>query len=226
MPGQSEAPPWGLPILIPGTPLNPPISSSPRLPLPNILYLLLSAPLVVLPFSSIPRRTIPAAKPMNPPTAPRSRLDVAAGSRTFTARRPPAGDDIQFWGRSSVGRALAWHARGRRFKPDRLHSPKPRRWRGLCVLAGALWPGRERSSAAARNLMVPGRSSRLYGRSVRLVCTCASTRRDRSRSRLSMLVGRDEGRSSARGRSCSGAPQIVWPPLPPSPRADSGRLAS
>ena len=25
------------------------------------------------------------------------------------------------WGRSSVGRALAWHARGRRFDPVRLH---------------------------------------------------------------------------------------------------------
>ncbi len=30
------------------------------------------------------------------------------------ARRPT-------WGRSSVGRALAWHARGRRFDPVRLH---------------------------------------------------------------------------------------------------------
>ena len=25
------------------------------------------------------------------------------------------------WGRSSVGRAPAWHAGGRRFEPDRLH---------------------------------------------------------------------------------------------------------
>ncbi|EDY81655.1 hypothetical protein VDG1235_1273 [Verrucomicrobiia bacterium DG1235] len=26
-----------------------------------------------------------------------------------------------FWGRSSVGRAPAWHAGGRRFDPGRLH---------------------------------------------------------------------------------------------------------
>ncbi len=26
-----------------------------------------------------------------------------------------------FWGHSSAGRALAWHARGRRFDPDWLH---------------------------------------------------------------------------------------------------------
>ena len=25
------------------------------------------------------------------------------------------------WGRSSVGRALEWHSRGRQFDPDRLH---------------------------------------------------------------------------------------------------------
>ena len=28
------------------------------------------------------------------------------------------------WGRSSVGRALEWHSRGRQFDPDRLHKPK------------------------------------------------------------------------------------------------------
>src|SRR4029434_916941 len=27
----------------------------------------------------------------------------------------------QMWGRSSAGRALEWHSRGRRFDPDRLH---------------------------------------------------------------------------------------------------------
>ena len=27
------------------------------------------------------------------------------------------------WGRSSAGRALEWHSRGRRFDPDRLHHP-------------------------------------------------------------------------------------------------------
>ena len=26
------------------------------------------------------------------------------------------------WGRSSVGRALEWHSRGRQFDPDRLHN--------------------------------------------------------------------------------------------------------
>ena len=37
------------------------------------------------------------------------------------------------WGRSSVGRAPAWHAGGRRFKPDRLHinDKPPRDARGL-----------------------------------------------------------------------------------------------
>ena len=32
----------------------------------------------------------------------------------------------QTWGRSSAGRALEWHSRGRRFDPDRLHHPSPR----------------------------------------------------------------------------------------------------
>src|SRR6266850_7308006 len=30
-------------------------------------------------------------------------------------------DCIISWGRSSAGRALEWHSRGRRFDPDRLH---------------------------------------------------------------------------------------------------------
>ena len=30
---------------------------------------------------------------------------------------------LRSWGRSSVGRALEWHSRGRRFDPDRLHHP-------------------------------------------------------------------------------------------------------
>ena len=30
-------------------------------------------------------------------------------------------DCILSWGRSSAGRALEWHSRGRRFDPDRLH---------------------------------------------------------------------------------------------------------
>ena len=42
--------------------------------------------------------------------------------------------DWSTWGRSSVGRAPAWHAGGRRFKPDRLHlqasSRPPRQSRG------------------------------------------------------------------------------------------------
>ncbi len=28
---------------------------------------------------------------------------------------------LSLWGCSSVGRALAWHVRGRRFNPDQLH---------------------------------------------------------------------------------------------------------
>ena len=43
-------------------------------------------------------------------------------------RRPPAplpsGTAALMWGHSSAGRALAWHARGRRFDPAWLHHPK------------------------------------------------------------------------------------------------------
>ena len=35
------------------------------------------------------------------------------------------GNIISFWGLSSVGRALAWHARGRGFESHRLHFCKP-----------------------------------------------------------------------------------------------------
>ena len=33
---------------------------------------------------------------------------------------------LQEWGRSSAGRALAWHARGQGFDPPRLHQLKPK----------------------------------------------------------------------------------------------------
>jgi hypothetical protein len=41
------------------------------------------------------------------------------------------------WGCSSVGRALAWHARGRRFEPDQLHFTQTRRTHGFGIPAGA-----------------------------------------------------------------------------------------
>ena len=48
-----------------------------------------------------------------------SPLKVDASRSSFLNHLFPWGP----WGRSSVGRALAWHARGRRFDPDRLHQP-------------------------------------------------------------------------------------------------------
>ena len=60
----------------------------------------------------------PRAPPANPPeTTARTPLTRAPGSPTLT--RPNR------WGRSSVGRALEWHSRGRRFDPDRLHQDPP-----------------------------------------------------------------------------------------------------
>ncbi len=43
----------------------------------------------------------------------------AAGFISLQARKKT--DFSLLWGRSSVGRALEWHSRGRRFDPDRLH---------------------------------------------------------------------------------------------------------
>jgi hypothetical protein len=52
-------------------------------------------------------------------------LDSPAGLTYL--RRPPApqapGAPGEAWGHSSAGRALAWHARGRRFDPAWLHHP-------------------------------------------------------------------------------------------------------
>ena len=52
------------------------------------------------------------------------------------------------WGRSSVGRALEWHSRGRRFDPVRLHhwfpaaEPDPDRANKDNLLNAFFWPGR------------------------------------------------------------------------------------
>lgn len=36
------------------------------------------------------------------------------------------------WGYSSVGRALEWHSRGRRFDPDYLHHLLGPKWHSVC----------------------------------------------------------------------------------------------
>ena len=46
-------------------------------------------------------------------------LTVKAGSANFLLRGE--GKSAAFGARSSAGRALEWHSRGRRFDPDRVH---------------------------------------------------------------------------------------------------------
>jgi hypothetical protein len=49
-------------------------------------------------------------------------------SRLLTERLQVRILPAEFWGCSSIGRALEWHSRGHRFKPDQLH------------LSGQAWP--------------------------------------------------------------------------------------
>ncbi len=44
-----------------------------------------------------------------------------AATRKFSLHMQASAVDMLLWGRSSVGRALEWHSRGRRFDPVRLH---------------------------------------------------------------------------------------------------------
>ena len=56
-----------------------------------------------------------------PPRFDRSRRCDRHRTPQLTHTRPFATTTRPSWGRSSVGRALEWHSRGRRFDPDRLH---------------------------------------------------------------------------------------------------------
>ena len=44
-----------------------------------------------------------------------------------------------FGGLAQLARALAWHARGRRFDPDTLHNPISKRWDFLFTLSQLLF---------------------------------------------------------------------------------------
>lgn len=67
--------------------------------------------------------------PVGPLCSYASRRVETTSERESTGRRISTWpvDWRRSWGHSSVGRALAWHARGRRFEPGWLHHERPAR---------------------------------------------------------------------------------------------------
>ena len=167
-----------------------------------------------------PRRTDPrpgihiGASRAGPPPDPV--VSLPSGGLGSILLDPPARADNPTQGprgRSSAGRALAWHARGRRFDPDRLHSTPP------------VFDGRSRCFLSAREGAAPSLprsavSSAREGAAPSLPRSAVSSAREGPRpaslARRSRALGRGPRPASLARRSRS--PGRGYP-LQPGPQA-------